>query len=140
MDVPGFALITGAASGIGKACATAFARDGAAGVALLDINNDALAAVKKTNIIETHRTHVKDTGSPEVQVAMLTERINSLTEHLRTHSKDFHSRRGLLMMVSRRRRLLDYLKTVDPQRYLDPAILAKVGFSPHPAKYFLRSA
>ena len=60
-----------------------------------------------------------DTGSPEVQIAILTTRINSLTEHMRTHKKDFASRRGLLMLVSRRRRLLDYLKKIDPQRYLD---------------------
>ena len=60
-----------------------------------------------------------DTGSPEVQIAILTTRINGLTEHMRTHKKDFASRRGLLMLVSRRRRLLDYLKKVDPQRYLD---------------------
>ena len=60
-----------------------------------------------------------DTGSPEVQIAILTARVNGLTEHLRTHSKDYAGRRGLLMLVSRRRRLLDYLKTVDPQRYLD---------------------
>lgn len=60
-----------------------------------------------------------DTGSPEVQIAILTTRVNGLTEHLRTHKKDFAGRRGLLMMVSRRRRLLDYLKKVAPQRYLD---------------------
>ncbi len=60
-----------------------------------------------------------DTGSPEVQVSILTSRINSLTEHLRQHKKDFACRRGLLMLVSRRRRLLDYLKQIDPQRYLD---------------------
>ena len=60
-----------------------------------------------------------DTGSPEVQISILTTRINNLTEHMRSHKKDFGSRRGLLMMVSRRRRLLDYLKKIDPQRYLD---------------------
>ncbi len=60
-----------------------------------------------------------DTGSPEVQISILTSRINSLTEHLRQHKKDFACRRGLLMLVSRRRRLLDYLKQIDPQRYLD---------------------
>ncbi len=60
-----------------------------------------------------------DTGSPEVQVSILTSRINGLTEHLRLHKKDFACRRGLLMLVSRRRRLLDYLKKIDPQRYLD---------------------
>ncbi|MGD9721568.1 MAG: 30S ribosomal protein S15 [Pirellulales bacterium] len=60
-----------------------------------------------------------DSGSPEVQIALLTARVGDLTEHLRTHKKDYASRRGLLMMVSRRRRLLDYLKKIDPQRYLD---------------------
>jgi small subunit ribosomal protein S15 len=60
-----------------------------------------------------------DTGSPEVQIAILTTRVAELTEHLRTHKKDYAGRRGLLMMVSRRRRLLDYLKKIDPQRYLD---------------------
>ena len=60
-----------------------------------------------------------DTGSPEVQISILTSRVNGLTEHLRQHKKDFACRRGLLMMVSRRRRLLDYLKQIDPQRYLD---------------------
>ena len=70
-------------------------------------------------MIGEHRRSDDDTGSPEVQIAILTNRINSLTEHLRTHKKDFACRRGLLMLVSRRRRLLDYLKKVDPQRYLD---------------------
>ena len=60
-----------------------------------------------------------DTGSPEVQISILTSRVGELTEHLRTHKKDYSSRRGLLKMVSRRRRLLDYLRRVDPQRYLD---------------------
>ena len=63
------------------------------------------------------RPGTDDTGSPEVQVAILTERINNLTEHLKTHAKDFHSRRGLLMMVGRRRRLLDYVKRKNQQRY-----------------------
>ena len=74
---------------------------------------------RKTEIIDQYRREPTDTGSPEVQIALLTARITELTEHLRTHKKDYASRRGLLMMVSRRRRLLDYLKTVDPQRYLD---------------------
>ena len=74
---------------------------------------------RKTELIGEFRRGEQDTGSPEVQVAILTSRINSLTEHLRGHKKDYACRRGLLMMVSRRRRLLDYLKTVDPQRYLD---------------------
>jgi small subunit ribosomal protein S15 len=72
---------------------------------------------KQGLILEYKRTD-NDTGSPEVQIAILTTRINGLTEHMRTHSKDYASRRGLLMMVSRRRRLLDYLKRIEPQRYL----------------------
>ena len=64
-----------------------------------------------------HRLHETDTGSPEVQIALLTERINSLTEHLQTHEKDHHSRRGLLMMVGRRRRMLDYVKDRDIEKY-----------------------
>jgi len=74
---------------------------------------------RKQGIIQDYRRADVDTGSPEVQIAILTTRINGLTEHMRTHRKDYASRRGLLMMVSRRRRLLDYLKKIDPQRYLD---------------------
>ena len=74
---------------------------------------------QKTELIEEYKQGERDTGSPEVQVAILTTRINGLTDHLRTHKKDFAGRRGLLAMVSRRRRLLDYLKKVDPQRYLN---------------------
>jgi small subunit ribosomal protein S15 len=74
---------------------------------------------RKQELIGNFRRADQDTGSPEIQVALLTTRIGELTEHLRTHTKDFASRRGLLMMVSRRRRLLDYLKRVSPQRYLD---------------------
>jgi small subunit ribosomal protein S15 len=74
---------------------------------------------RKQELIGQFRRADVDTGSPEVQIAILTTRVNSLTEHLRTHVKDFACRRSLLMMVSRRRRLLDYLKKVDPQRYLD---------------------
>ena len=74
---------------------------------------------RKQEVIGEFKRGDSDTGSPEVQIAILTTRINSLTGHLQTHSKDFASRRGLLTMVSRRRRLLDYLKQVDPQRYLD---------------------
>ena len=73
---------------------------------------------RKQHIIRDYKRSDSDTGSPEVQIAILTTRINGLTEHMRTHKKDFASRRGLLMMVSRRRRLLDYLKKIDPQRYL----------------------
>ncbi len=67
--------------------------------------------------IEKFRTHETDTGSPEVQIALLTERITHLTEHLKTHKKDHHSRRGLLMLVGRRRRMLDYVKSIDVERY-----------------------
>ena len=76
-----------------------------------------LLADRKQELIQGHQTHGNDTGSPEVQVAMLTDRINQLTDHLRTHSKDFHSRRGLLMMVGKRRRLLQYLMKEDNERY-----------------------
>jgi small subunit ribosomal protein S15 len=72
---------------------------------------------QKTAIIEQYKTHDKDTGSPEVQVALLTTRINHLTEHIKVHKKDFHSRRGLLMLVGQRRRLLNYLQKKDIQRY-----------------------
>lgn len=78
-----------------------------------------ITKARKTQLIGDFRRTDSDTGSPEVQVALLTSRINELTEHLRSHSKDYASRRGLLMMVSKRRRHLDYLKRVDPQRYLD---------------------
>jgi small subunit ribosomal protein S15 len=71
----------------------------------------------KTDIITEYKTHEKDTGSSEVQIALLTARINHLTGHLRTHRKDFHSRRGLLQMASRRRKLLDYLKRTDLPKY-----------------------
>jgi small subunit ribosomal protein S15 len=75
--------------------------------------------------ITEHRLHETDTGSPEVQVALLTKRINELTNHLRVHKKDHHSRRGLLMLVGRRRRLLDYLRDNDVERYR--ALIAKLG-------------
>jgi small subunit ribosomal protein S15 len=77
----------------------------------------ALDTVKKNEIVNKFRTHDHDTGSPEVQIALLTERIGYLTEHFKTHVKDHHSRRGLLKMVSKRRRLLDYLKRVSLDRY-----------------------
>lgn len=80
---------------------------------------------KKAEIIEKYRLDEKDTGSPEVQIALLTERINELTEHLKTHKKDNHSRRGLLKMVGQRRNLLNYLTKKDVQRYRD--IVAKLG-------------
>ena len=80
---------------------------------------------RKQELIDDFRRADSDTGSPEVQIAILTTRINNLTEHMRTHTKDYATRRGLLAMVSRRRRLLDYLRKVDPQRYLD--IIARLS-------------
>jgi small subunit ribosomal protein S15 len=76
-----------------------------------------LVAERKTEIIEKFRKHESDTGSPEVQVALLTERINQLTQHFTVHKKDHHSRRGLLKLVGQRRRLLDYLRAKDINRY-----------------------
>ena len=76
-----------------------------------------LTKERKSEIIGSYQTHQSDTGSPEVQIAILTERINSLTEHFKGHAKDHHSRRGLLKMVSKRRRLLDFLKDEDAKRY-----------------------
>ncbi len=76
-----------------------------------------ITAQRKQELIGEFATNKGDTGSPEVQVAILSERINNLTEHLKTHNKDFHSRRGLLMMVGQRRRLLDYLKRKEVGRY-----------------------
>ena len=73
--------------------------------------------VNKLNIIEDNRSHDRDTGSSEVQIALLSARIAHITEHLKTHRKDFHSRRGLLMMAAKRRKLLDYLKRTDLKRY-----------------------
>ena len=84
-----------------------------------------LLTERKKEIIDSHRVHAKDTGSPEVQVAMLTDRINQLTEHLRTHPKDFHSRRGLLMMVGKRRRLLQYISRESVERYR--SLIEKLG-------------
>ena len=80
---------------------------------------------QKTAIIEANRTHESDTGSPEVQIAILTERINQLTEHLKVHAQDNHSRRGLYKMIGKRRSLLDYLIKKDIERYR--AIIAKLG-------------
>ena len=73
--------------------------------------------MEKQTVIGEHKLHDSDTGSPEVQIALLTARINHLTDHLKMHKKDHHSRRGLLMMVGRRRRLLDYVKNIDIERY-----------------------
>ena len=78
-----------------------------------------LSPERKTEVIGSYRTHDSDTGSPEVQVALLSERINYLTEHFKTHVKDHHSRRGLLKLVQQRRRLLDYVKAKDIDRYAE---------------------
>ncbi len=85
----------------------------------------ALAKEAKSGIITQYKTHTTDTGSPEVQVALLTQRINELTDHFKTHKKDNHSRRGLLKLVSQRRSLLDYLKRRDINRYHD--LIARLG-------------
>jgi small subunit ribosomal protein S15 len=79
----------------------------------------ALTKDKKSTIIDSYRTHEHDTGSPEVQVAILSDRISYLTEHFKIHAKDHHSRRGLLKLVGQRRRLLDYVKSKDTARYAD---------------------
>ena len=80
---------------------------------------------QKKSVIDQYRTHATDTGSPEVQIALLSERIGQLTEHFKTHQKDHGSRRGLLMLVSKRRRLLDYLKKYDSERY--KSVVQKLG-------------
>ena len=84
-----------------------------------------ITADRKNELVKEHARQEGDTGSPEVQVAILSERIKNLTEHFKTHKKDNHSRRGLLMMVNKRRALLDYLRHKDGQRYLD--LIAKLG-------------
>jgi len=84
-----------------------------------------LDRAQKSKIIEDYRTHQSDTGSPEVQIALLTTRINELTEHLKEHKKDHHSRRGLLKMVGQRRRMLSYLKSTDIERYR--SLIKKLG-------------
>lgn len=80
---------------------------------------------KKQEVVKQYRLHEKDTGSPEVQIALLTERINDLSEHFKTHEKDHHSRRGLLKIVSQRRGLLAYVKRQDPERY--QALIERLG-------------
>lgn len=85
----------------------------------------AITKERKTEVITTHRRDGKDTGSPEVQIALLTGRINELTEHMRTHQKDYSSRKGLLQMVSKRAGLLTYLRNKDRNRYL--SIIGKLG-------------
>jgi len=84
-----------------------------------------ITAARKAEVIKTYATKTGDTGSPEIQVAILTERITNLTEHFKTHAKDNHSRRGLLKMVSQRRTLLDYLKRIDESRY--KSIIERLG-------------
>ena len=84
-----------------------------------------ISPVRKADTISKFKQHDSDTGSPEVQVAIITSRINTLTEHFKTHAKDNHSRRGLLMMVNKRRSLLAYLKREDAQRYTD--LIGKLG-------------
>jgi len=84
-----------------------------------------LAREQKRSLIDAYATHPTDTGSPEVQIALLSERIGQLTEHFKTHKKDHGSRRGLLMLVSKRRRLLDYLKAYDSERY--KGVITKLG-------------
>ena len=84
-----------------------------------------ITAERKQALIQEHGRDANDTGSPEVQIAILTDRINTLTEHFKTHAKDNHSRRGLLMMVNKRRSLLDYLKRKDTPAYT--ALIAKLG-------------
>jgi small subunit ribosomal protein S15 len=84
-----------------------------------------LTKENKGNIINTYRIHASDTGSPEVQIALLSERISYLTEHLKTHKKDHSSRRGLLKIVGKRRRLIDYLRTYNEDRYRE--VISKLG-------------
>jgi small subunit ribosomal protein S15 len=90
-----------------------------------ECNRLVLAREQKQSVVDTYRTHATDTGSPEVQIALLSERIGQLTEHFKAHQKDHGSRRGLLMMVSRRRSLLDYLKKYDSERY--KTVISKLG-------------
>jgi small subunit ribosomal protein S15 len=87
--------------------------------------SNVLSKERKTEIIVSNQTHATDTGSPDVQIAVLSERITYLTEHFKTHAKDHHSRRGLLKLVQQRRRLLDYLKRKDIDRYAD--LIKKLG-------------
>jgi small subunit ribosomal protein S15 len=84
-----------------------------------------MALTPKAEIVAKHGATANDTGSPEVQIALLTDRIQHLTEHLKVHAKDHHSRRGLLMLVGRRRRMLDYLRSIDVERYR--ALIAELG-------------
>jgi small subunit ribosomal protein S15 len=107
------------------AAVSAVAKAGGTGSAKIPYSRDIrqpnhhMSLIAKPEIIAEYKIHEKDTGSSEVQIALLTARINHLTEHLRTHRKDFHSRRGLLQMASRRRKLLDYVKRHDLAKYQD---------------------
>ena len=90
-----------------------------------EVGRVTLSKIQKTQVITSYQTHTSDTGSPEVQVAILSERIGYLTEHFKTHAKDHHSRRGLMKLVGQRRRLLDYLKGKDLKRYR--GLIEKLG-------------
>jgi len=91
----------------------------------MEVRRVTLSKVEKTKVITGYQTHAGDTGSPEVQIAILSERINYLTDHFKSHAKDHHSRRGLMMLVGQRRRLLDYLKVKDLKRYR--TLIEKLG-------------
>jgi len=97
-----------------------------------------MTALNKAEVVKANARSANDTGSPEVQVALLTARINELTPHFKTHAKDHHGRRGLLRMVSRRRKLLDYLKSKDADRYT--ALIAKLGLRKSPESARARAA
>lgn len=90
-----------------------------------DREDRVISAETKKSLIGSYRVHEGDTGSPEVQVALLTERINGLSEHFKVHARDHHSRRGLLKLVSQRRRMLDYLRRNDPERY--QGLISRLG-------------
>ena len=109
-----------------KVTPTCFAEEKEIGVSILERwKHTMIRKDEKTAVIEANRTHPTDTGSPEVQVAILTARINELTEHLKVHKQDNHSRRGLYKMIGKRRKLLDYLMDKDIERYR--ALIAKLG-------------
>jgi len=95
------------------------------GIVKREVRVLALTKEAKTEIIESYRSHPTDTGSPEVQIAILSRRIGDLTDHFKTHKKDHHSRRGLLKLVGKRRRLLDYIKSNDVERYME--VLQRLG-------------
>ena len=109
---------------VGFACLHV-SRFGRVGVSDTAKNEDCCCMADKAETIATYRLHETDTGSPEVQIALLSERITNLTEHLRTHKGDHHTRRGLMKLIGRRRRLLDYVRNNDVERYRE--IIAKLG-------------